>query len=262
MFKSQIISNFNGQVSSGSITTPGFPFSMLQGIGLIETMLCQNGTIRFIEAHHKRLIKGLKTLGLNHSLWTLTFLEAELHKTISGLTTDSLRLRLQTGPDENGKLWWLIQAKPVLLSQDPIQLIFAERALCYTQPFSFLKSADRQCYFLASQEAKTKGKPDALLLNQYGRVVESTMANLFWVKEGQLYTPPLSEGCVEGIFRQQLITRKEVTEASLSPNELLQADEVFLSNAVRGIIAVEKIEKRQFSTSQISRLQQETQGWH
>lgn len=253
-------SNFNGNLLSDQ-QTDSFPYGLLQGVGLIETMLYRKGTVRFFEAHHKRLINGLQTLGLNSDLWTPSFMETELNKTSADISADSLHIRLQTGPDARGKLWWLLQAAPLAVTADPVHLIFAKNVLRFAQPLSALKSAERLCFYLAGQEAKAQDKADALLLNQYGRVVESTIANLFWIKEGRLYTPALPEGCVAGVFRQQLISRKVVTESQIGPEELLQAEELFLTNALRGIIPVRQLQGRSLPTEQTLTLQRACKDW-
>jgi branched-chain amino acid aminotransferase len=79
-----------------------------------------------------------------------------------------------------------------------------------------------------------------LLLNTYGRVVETTMANIWWVRDGRFFTPPLSEGCVAGVMRRWLLgalpaAGYEVMETPIGPGELAGADEIFISNAIRGV---------------------------
>ena len=88
--------------------------------------------------------------------------------------------------------------------------------------------------------AAQRGWGDALVLNHEQRIIESSRSNLFVVSNGVLYTPSLDDGCVGGIMRSVLIRTAldhgiKVYEAALTPQTLLQADELFLTNAVRGI---------------------------
>ena len=93
---------------------------------------------------------------------------------------------------------------------------------------------------MAALYAKEHQLNDCLLLNQYNRICDSTIANLFWVKDNRLYTNPISEGPVAGTMRQFLLNRlaeegNPVIEANTSPEELLSADELFLTNAAYGV---------------------------
>ena len=88
--------------------------------------------------------------------------------------------------------------------------------------------------------AKEKGLDDVLLSNNEGGILESTSANLFVVSNGVLYTPGLEEGCLAGTMRMQIINialanGMKVYECNILPQNLLVADEIFLTNAIQGI---------------------------
>ena len=92
---------------------------------------------------------------------------------------------------------------------------------------------------------------DVILMNNRQHVVEGTATNLFIVKNNVLFTPPLSDGCVDGVMRKKIFTcadgiNFECKEQSLSMDDVLSADEVFLSNVVKGIQWVEKIREKKF----------------
>jgi len=79
-----------------------------------------------------------------------------------------------------------------------------------------------------------------VVLNAYGRVAETTIANIWWVREGRLFTPPLSEGCVAGVMRRWLLealpaSGYSVGEEPIGPDGLEEAEEIFITNAIRGI---------------------------
>jgi len=104
-------------------------------------------------------------------------------------------------------------------------------------------------YAMAAQQAKAHKWNDALLLNTKGNIVEGTIANIFWVKDGIIYTPPLTEGCIAGTLRAYLLDVLPtkgygVQEQPLTNATLLTADEVFLTNAIRGVKWVGTVENK------------------
>ncbi|MBL7944341.1 MAG: aminotransferase class IV [Flavobacteriales bacterium] len=105
---------------------------------------------------------------------------------------------------------------------------------------SIYKTLNAQLYVMASLYAREKGLDDVLIQNQRNAVIEATASNLFIVSNGVLYTPSLSEGCTGGTMRMNIINlaidnKIKVYECTLNPQNLLSADEVFLTNAIRGI---------------------------
>jgi branched-chain amino acid aminotransferase len=93
---------------------------------------------------------------------------------------------------------------------------------------------------MASLYARSKGLDDCLLQNYKLGIIEATSSNLFIVSNGVLYTPSLEDGCVGGIMRMQVINialenQIKVYECNLNPQNLLAADEIFLTNAINGI---------------------------
>jgi branched-chain amino acid aminotransferase len=110
----------------------------------------------------------------------------------------------------------------------------------HPSPLSKFKNLAATVYVHAARHASNRGWGDALILNSEQRIIESSRSNLFVVSNGVLYTPSLDDGCVGGIMRSVLIRTAldhnvKVYEATLTPQTLLQADELFLTNAVRGL---------------------------
>ena len=105
------------------------------------------------------------------------------------------------------------------------------------------KTKNGLIYILASIAAKEKDLDDVLISNTAGGILESTAANLFVVSNGVLYTPGLEEGCLAGTMRMQIINLAiangmKVYECNILPQNLLVADEIFLTNAIQGILWV------------------------
>jgi branched-chain amino acid aminotransferase len=99
-------------------------------------------------------------------------------------------------------------------------------------PLANIKSGNALIYVMASIWAKQKALDDALILNEHNRVIEATSSNLFWIKDGITYTPPLSEGCVAGVYRSFLMDEEPVTEKVCRLDDLEQADEIFITNTL------------------------------
>ena len=116
---------------------------------------------------------------------------------------------------------------------------------------SNIKSLNSLLYVLASKYAKINGFDDVLLLNSSNNIIESTNSNLFFKTHDVIYTPPLSDGCVDGSMRKLLIPiiEKEykLTYKSLHIKDLLESDEVILSNAISGIKRVTLFKEREYN---------------
>jgi branched-chain amino acid aminotransferase len=106
--------------------------------------------------------------------------------------------------------------------------------------FSRVKSNNFLLYAQAAIYAREQGVSDCLVLNSHGRIADSTIANVFYIRDGVIYTPPLSEGGVAGVMRRYLLevlpeAGYTVYEQPVSVEDLADADELLLTNAVRGI---------------------------
>jgi branched-chain amino acid aminotransferase len=106
--------------------------------------------------------------------------------------------------------------------------------------YSGIKSNNYLLSTQAGMFAGEHGLDDCVLLNSHGRVAETSMANIWWVRGGRMCTPPLSEGCVAGVMRRWLLETLRaagysVVEEPIGPDELTRVDEIFISNAIRGI---------------------------
>ena len=119
---------------------------------------------------------------------------------------------------------------------------------------SSIKTNNKILQVLGSIYAKENGYQNCLLLNERKQVVEACNANLFIVKEGLVRTPAIGDGCVNGIIRKkvlELVSRMpelRLEESAINPMDLLQADEVFLTNCIMDIQSVNIFRKKQYVT--------------
>lgn len=127
-------------------------------------------------------------------------------------------------------------------------------ALKIRDRFSHLKTNNYLCYIAAAHYAAINHFDDAILLNESGNIVETCVANIFLIKENKIFTPPLSEGCVEGTMRKYLIRQLRlrghaIIEKPLSETDIFNAEEVFVSNAVKGLRPIIRCQEKEFSAS-------------
>lgn len=243
-------SNLNGKIIAEPEVSIGDNSAFRYGVGLFETMLVRDGAIRFAPSHWDRLFTGMKQLGFEiPALFSATQLENEVLKTVKKNQMESLcRVRLQiygTGGGlydrEHYRPLYLIECYPLtpemlLINENGLVAGIAHGLAKANDSVAHLKTSNALVYAMAAQVAKRQKWNDALLLNTTGNIIESTIANVFWVKDNKVYTPPISEGCVAGVMRRHLLeTFSGIVQEPLTTQMLQACDELFLTNAIRGI---------------------------
>ena len=262
--------NYNGRIwEEGQAFLPTTDHSYRYGDGLFETMKLGKGDILFKDLHFERLYSGLKILKFNvPTLFIKQSIEEQVKALCKKNNCENLaRIRLSVSRGSGGlydcdnKLSYLIECWPLEqkgLNQIGLIIDIFPDAKKSIDIFSNLKSANYLPYVMAAIWAKENKLNDALILNQHGRICDSTIANVFWVKDNKIFTPPLNEGCVAGVMRKRILESAIlnpdhlVQENILTEDILLQADEVFLTNVITGIRWVKecrnKIYKNTFSS--------------
>ena len=219
------------------------------GDGLFETMKVINEDLLFGEYHFERLFSGCRSLKFSlPSHFTEQKVVSEIKELINeNNCKESARIRLSVSRGNGGlydcdnKFTYLIECWPLETHNSEINNkglvidVFPD-ARKSIDVFSNLKSANYLPYVMAAIWAKENKLDDALVLNQHNRICDATSANVFWVKDGKIYTPSLGEGCVAGVMRRLILGSKmDIHESILTENVLLNADEVFLTNVIRGV---------------------------
>lgn len=119
--------------------------------------------------------------------------------------------------------------------------------------FSQCKSISRSTESAALREAEAEGAFDALLLNEKGRVVETTARNVFVVGEGSLWTPPTYDGALAGVTRAVVLEicdmeKIGVREKSMTVDRVRSADELFLTGSGVGVLGIASVDGHRFGT--------------
>ena len=233
---------------------------LLLGDGLFETLLARDGQVEDCERHLRRLRNSAVMLGipLPHDAATIAqAMQALLSAT--GLTRDlaALRITLTRGAGRRGLLPPEAPEPHLLITavayHRPQEESFSARIVAIRRnegsPLSRIKSLNYLDNVLAFQEAVAAGADEALLRNNAGQICGGSRTNLFVVRGGQLITPPIADGVLDGIKRQVILDRARaigcpVQGQSLSPMDLLMVDEAFLSNSLMGIMPLHRIDER------------------
>ena len=132
---------------------------------------------------------------------------------------------------------------------EPFRLKISPYRVDNDSPFRNVKTLAFIIEMTSRRGAYMDGFDDAILLNRSGNIAEATSANIFWVKNGRLYTPPLTAGCLDGMSRKHIISlaRKHkipAFEKNINLNNLLKADEIFITSSLKLILPVTKIQSR------------------
>jgi branched-chain amino acid aminotransferase len=239
------------------------------GEGLFETMKMRDGRILLEERHWARLQTGAQRLGMNDAALQSTVLGNLLVELATrNQCRGAARLRLQIYREGAG-LGFVAEAVPLHPADDSWNeqgwtIEVYPDARIAADAFSMLKRSNYLPYLLAGRFAREHALNETLLLNAWGRVCEGAHTNLFIVRGDTAMTPPLSEGCVDGVMRRHLIELlasegRPVIESEMTMEDILAADEVFLTNALKGIRWVGRFRQKaygnRFSKALFDRLQ-------
>jgi len=261
--------NFNGSfyTDSAQILTAqnrGLRF----GDGVFETIRAVHGKIFFWEEHYLRLMASMRILRMDIPMsFTMEHLEEEIKATLktNELEKGAARIRVTVFRKDDGHYLPKERGVDYIIETTPLESLFYtlnevdyEIELYkdhYLAPdlLSTLKSANRLINITGSIYADENGYKNCLLLNTDKNVVEALNGNVFLVKDNIVKTPPLSDGCLNGIIRKQIITIVQKTdglqleETSVSPFELQKADEIFITNTINGITPVTKYRKKEYA---------------
>lgn len=223
------------------VSDRGFRF----GMSVFESLRITNGTPEFFEQHRSRLIQACAERSLavdESSLAAASELFSELPE--PGFA------RIYVTAGDGG---------PAAEASHPRVLVFHETrtppgpddsweiTLCeesYHAPFGGLKTANYWFNAEAFTQARTRGFDETLLFNDRAELVSASMANVFILRDDHLYTPPRSTGARAGVIREWVMNRRRVTERRLRREDVVNADEIFLTNSWIGVMPVATVEGR------------------
>ncbi|UPQ79227.1 aminotransferase class IV [Flavobacterium azooxidireducens] len=258
--------NLNGNlVEQESVLSQNRAF--LYGDAVFETLKVVNGKVLFMEDHYFRLMASMRIIRMqipmNFTLENLEQLILELASKNS--CSDSCRVRFTVFRNNGGfylptdrNVSFLITSsrldnKAYTLKEESYEVELYKDFYITKQLLSTIKSTNRLINTVGSIFADENGYQNCLLLNEEKNVVEALNGNFFMIAGNRLITPPLSEGCLNGIMRKQVLALAkkveglEVSEEQISPFDLQKADELFITNMIQGIQPITKYRKKEFA---------------
>ena len=262
--------NNNGQIinreeASISILNRGFNY----GDAVFETIKVSLGKVLFLEDHYFRLMASMRILRMEIPMnFTLEYIEKEILDLIkaNGLFDKTNRVKFIVYRESKGLYLPEKQHIKYLISSNTLGIDFYQLHNDsyivdlykdhYVSPglLSTLKTNNRIINVIGSIYAKENDLNNCFILNTQKQVIEALNGNVFLVKGNSIKTPPLSDGCIKGVMRKQIIDIVKLMpdfvleEASISPFELQKADELFITNVITGIQPVSKYRKKEYNS--------------
>lgn len=259
--------NFNGNIQESSSISIENNRGFLFGDSVFETIKVLDNKVLFLEDHYFRLMASMRICRMEIPMnFTMEYFESQIVTLISSLEkSNSYRVRFSVYRESEGfylpksiNVQFIVTASPLSSDLYSIGKVSYEVELykdfyIQKQLLSTLKTNNKMLQIAGSIFAEENGYDNCLVLNNDKNVAEALQSNLFMKTGSVVVTPPVSDGCLNGIMRKQTleILKKmegiEVKEISISPFDLQKADELFLTNVISGIQPITKYRKKEYS---------------
>ncbi len=268
--------NFNGTLVESTTNSLSNNRGFLYGDAVFETFKIVDNRILFLEDHYFRLMSSMRILRMEIPMhFTMEFLEQQILELIQfNKIQNSARVRMTVYRKGNGyylpdsnEINYLIQSskldsKEYFLNDNSYEVDLFKDFYITKQLLSTIKSTNKAVQIVGSIFAKENDLQNCLLLNDSKNVIEALNGNIFMFKEAKLITPPVSEGCLNGVLRKQVLSiaksiNVEVIEEPLSPFDLQKADELFITNVISGIQPITRYRKKDFENTFSTKLIQQ-----
>ncbi|WP_124981369.1 aminotransferase class IV [Nonlabens xiamenensis] len=235
------------------------------GDGIFETLRCYQNEVMFLEEHYFRLMSGMRILRMEiPSFFTPEYFAEQTQRLLDvHQLKDHARLRISVWrvaegfyTPTNQSVGFSMQVStlegPYTNDRPKLIELFKDHYI-YAQLLSSIKSTNKAVNILAGIYASENDYDDMLLMNEKKMIVEAISGNLFLVKDKVIKTPPIQDGCLDGIMREKVINQikkmlnYEVVEETITPFELQRADELFTTNVIQGIQSVGQYRKKEYN---------------
>lgn len=259
--------NFNGNLVAQSNENIEQNRGFLYADAVFETLKVLDGKVLFLEDHYFRLMASMRILRMEIPLeFTLEYLESEILKTINALNLNNARVRLTVFRNGEGRYNPEQRTVSFVIVAESTGAVYLNTTGKYEVELfkdfhvskhllSTLKTTSCLINITASIFAQENDYENCLLINDEKNVIEAINGNIFVVKDNVISTPPIADGCKNGIIRKKLIEIINKTEnltfeeRSISPFELQKADEIFITNIAVGIQSITQYRKKMFTNT-------------
>lgn len=235
---------------------------LICGWGIFTTVRIARGEAFAYERHWRRLEKDAAIIHLPMP-YSSAKVRLHLHEVIRAnqVAEGAARIYLvynQVGywqsEEKLSEVDLIIYTAPLPQYREPVRLALREHGRHAASPLAGVKTISWLQNVWAVSEAQKEGFDEVVLLNERGEVAECTAANIFAVKNGKVFTPPLNSGCLEGVTRGILFeiapeAGVAVIEQALRPEDLYSSDEIFISSTNRNLIGVGEIAGNKIATA-------------
>jgi len=240
------------------------------GDGLFETLRVINSKIMFWETHYFRLMSSMRILRMKIPMeFSPEYLEEKIIALVEANDLDKSAVRVKINihrnaggyytPEDN-TVGYVISTRAIenaffTLNDSSYEVELFKDHYVQSGMLSTIKSNNKLVNILAGIYAEENGFQNCFLINEKKSVLEVTNGNIFVVKGKDIKTPPLSDGCLNGVIRKHLIEILEksedynLKEESISPFELQKSDEIFYTNAIQGVQSITKYRKKSYDNT-------------
>lgn len=249
---------YNGELFEKEITISPQHRGLRYGDGIFETIKVIDEKLMHGEKHFERLLLGMKILQIDNEKFDIEKIEKLCQKLmlyhekkdgvirINVIRKSIVRSKFNYNFDIIIEYLKDDSAGKYILNKVGLSIGFFEKYKIQPDELSNIKSNNRILYTIAQQSMPIQ-YDDVLILNTNGNISDATIYNVFWVKDGKVFTNPASDGGVDGVMRKVIVeklggTEFEVSMQSVDKHNLINADEIFLTNAVKGIRWVKSVE--------------------
>jgi len=266
--------NYNGSLVEDSGIAVHQNRGFLYGDAVFETIKVLDNKVLFLEDHYFRLMASMRIVRMEIPMsFTMEYLEAQILLLVNQLEKNaSFRVRFSVFRQPGGFYLPKTNAVEFIITAEllenalysfensPYEVELFKDFMVTKQLLSTIKSNNRLVQITGSVFAYENGYENCLLMNDEKNVVEALQSNLFLLSGNRLSTPPVSDGCLNGVMRKQIlaiaskIEGLEVLEESISPFDLQKADELFLTNVIKGIQPITKYRKKEYKSELASEL--------
>jgi len=242
------------------------------GDGVFETLKVRKGVPLFLKHHYSRLILALDTLKFEiPEHWTYSFFVHTILDIAKQNEIENGNLRIQVSRLGEGKYLPTSYGCDLLMEIHPIEtnayelhtntfkLGLYQEAFKPTGKWANFKTLNSQIYVQASIYKQQQNFNEVIIFNEHGRVADASTANVFVVVNNLLISPPNNEGGVDGVLRRVLIklckqNKIELQQAPLSLTDINDAQEIFLTNVIKGIMPVTQFNNKTLSQTRAKQL--------
>ncbi len=251
VFNRRIISTENSRLSAASAAT-------LYGKGVFTTVAIYKHEPFQWEKHWRRLSADADKTGINLAVFSERTVKTSLTEIIAENKVAGGRARITVFDESASRIWqaksktetsFSIQTADFRAASNDLRLTVSPFPINSESPLAGVKSCNYLENILALENAKARGFDEAVRLNEREEIVSTATANIFWTKDNEIFTPATETGCLAGTTRALVSENFKIVETQARLQEIIEADEVFLTSAGIGIVKVKSLDAKIFSAA-------------